>query len=82
MTRLPHFPSQASLRFDAGFPIQHHHLYKPCAHHFEPVVVPLFFGTYSQVDRSTWRAGAPNGRERFGAVPQLAIEQELFSSPY
>ena len=29
---------------------------------------------------ATWRAGAPNGRELFGAVPQLAIEQELFGS--
>ena len=65
-------------------------LYEPYARHFGPVVVPLFLDTYSQVDESTkakmiemlatWRAGAPNGRELFGAVPQLAIEQELFGS--
>ena len=29
---------------------------------------------------ATWRAGAPNGRELFGAVPQLAIEQEVFGT--
>lgn len=63
-------------------------LYEPYARHFGPIVVPLFLDTYSQVDESTkakmiemlatWRAGAPNGKEVFGAVPQLAIEQELF----
>ena len=52
--------------------------------------MPLFLDTYSQVDESTkakmiemlvtWRAGAPNGRELFGAVPQLAIEQEVFGT--
>ena len=52
--------------------------------------MPLFLDTYSQVDESTkakmiemlatWRAGAPNGKELFGAVPQLAIEQELFGT--
>jgi len=65
-------------------------LYEPYARHFGPVVVPLFLDTYSQVDESTkakmiemlatWRAGAPNGRELFGAVPQLAIEQEVFGT--
>lgn len=65
-------------------------LYEPYARHFGPVVVPLFLDTYSQVDESTkakmiemlatWRAGAPNGKELFGAVPQLAIEQELFGT--
>lgn len=65
-------------------------LYEPYARHFGPVVVPLFLDTYSQVDDSTkakmiemlatWRAGAPNGRELFGAVPQLAIEQEVFGT--
>jgi len=29
---------------------------------------------------ATWRAGAPNGRELFGAVQQLAIEQEVFGT--
>ena len=29
---------------------------------------------------ATWRAGAPNGKELFGAVPQLAIEQEVFGT--
>jgi len=29
---------------------------------------------------ATWRAGAPTGRELFGAVPQLAIEQEVFGA--
>lgn len=52
--------------------------------------MPLFLDTYSQVDESTkakmiemlatWRAGAPNGKELFGTVPQLAIEQELFGA--
>jgi hypothetical protein len=65
-------------------------LHEPYARHFGPVVVPLFLDTYSQVDESTkakmiemlatWRAGAPNGRELFGAVPQLAIEQEVFGT--
>ncbi|KAF9646023.1 hypothetical protein BDM02DRAFT_3189210 [Thelephora ganbajun] len=65
-------------------------LYEPYARHFGPIVVPLFLDTYSQVDESTkakmiemlatWRAGAPNGRELFGAVPQLAIEQEVFGT--
>ena len=65
-------------------------LYEPYARHFGPIVVPLFLDTYSQVDESTkakmiemlatWRAGAPNGKELFGAVPQLAIEQELFGT--
>jgi pre-mRNA cleavage complex 2 protein Pcf11 len=65
-------------------------LYEPYARHFGPIVVPLFLDTYSQVDESTkakmiemfatWRAGAPNGKEVFGAVPQLAIEQELFGT--
>jgi pre-mRNA cleavage complex 2 protein Pcf11 len=65
-------------------------LYEPYARHFGPVVVPLFLDTYSQVDESTkakmiemlatWRAGAPNGKELFGAVPQLAIEQDLFGT--
>ncbi|KAF9779581.1 hypothetical protein BJ322DRAFT_1167858 [Thelephora terrestris] len=46
--------------------------------------------TYSQVDESTkakmikilatWQAGAPNSKELFGAVPQVAIEQELFGT--
>ena len=65
-------------------------LYEPYARQFGPIVVPLFLDTYSQVDESTkakmiemlatWRAGAPNGRELFGAVPQLAIEQEVFGT--
>jgi pre-mRNA cleavage complex 2 protein Pcf11 len=65
-------------------------LYEPYARNFGPIVVPLFLDTYSQVDESTkakmiemlatWRAGAPNGKELFGAVPQLAIEQELFGT--
>ena len=65
-------------------------LYEPYARHFGPIVVPLFLDTYSQVDESTkakmiemlatWRAGAPNGGELFGAVPQLAIEQEVFGT--
>jgi pre-mRNA cleavage complex 2 protein Pcf11 len=29
---------------------------------------------------ATWRAGAPNGKEIFGAVLQPAIEQELFGT--
>ena len=65
-------------------------LHEPYARHFGPIVVPLFLDTYSQVDESTkakmiemlatWRAGAPNGKELFGTVPQLAIEQELFGA--
>ena len=90
MSRWPLFPSQTFSRFDAGFPFQHHCLYELYARHFRPVAVPLFLDTYSQVHESTkakiiemlatWRAGTPNGRELFDAVPQLAIEQELFGT--
>ncbi|KAI0774211.1 hypothetical protein C8Q74DRAFT_1268922 [Fomes fomentarius] len=63
-------------------------VYDPYARHFVPVVVRLFLDTYEIVDQSTrskmeemlltWRTGAPNGRELFGVVPQLAIERHIW----
>ncbi len=63
-------------------------VYDPYARHFVPVVVRLFLDTYEVVDQSTrskmeemlltWRTGAPNGRELFGVVPQLAIERHIW----
>ncbi|KAI0723239.1 hypothetical protein C8Q76DRAFT_646524 [Earliella scabrosa] len=63
-------------------------VYDPYARHFTPVVVRLFLDTYEVVDQSTrskmeemlltWRTGAPNGRELFGVVPQLAIERHIW----
>ncbi|KAH9853543.1 hypothetical protein C2E23DRAFT_821786 [Lenzites betulinus] len=65
-------------------------VYDPYARHFGPIVANLFIETYEVVDpptRSkmeemllTWRNGAPNGRELFGVVPQLAIEQHIWGS--
>ncbi|GJE84174.1 hypothetical protein PsYK624_002500 [Phanerochaete sordida] len=63
-------------------------VYEPYARHFNNVVVKLFLDTYEQVDQSTrgkmeemlltWRTGAPNGRELFGPVPQVAIERQIW----
>lgn len=63
-------------------------VYNPYANSFAPLVVGLFLETYEQVDQSTrskmeemlltWRSGAPNGRELFGVVPQLAIERQIW----
>jgi pre-mRNA cleavage complex 2 protein Pcf11 len=65
-------------------------VFEPYARNFTPLVVPLFLDTYGQVDQSTrnkmeemlltWRTGAPNGRELFGVVAQLAIEQGIWGS--
>ena len=65
-------------------------VFEPYARNFSPLVVPLFLDTYGQVDQSTrnkmeemlltWRTGAPNGRELFGVVAQLAIEQGIWGS--
>ncbi|KAI0832354.1 hypothetical protein BC628DRAFT_1346325 [Trametes gibbosa] len=65
-------------------------VYDPYARHFAPIVANLFIETYEAVDpptRSkmeemllTWRSGAPSGRELFGVVPQLAIEQHIWGS--
>ena len=63
-------------------------VFEPYARHFTPVVVRLFLDTYEQVDPSTrskmeemlltWRTGAPNGRELFGPIPQVAIERQIW----
>ena len=63
-------------------------VYEPYARHFSPVVVRLFLDTYEQVDQSTrgkmeemlltWRTGAPDGRELFGPIPQVAIERQIW----
>ncbi|OBZ70297.1 Uncharacterized protein C4G9.04c [Grifola frondosa] len=63
-------------------------VFDPYARHFTPIVVPLFLDTYEQVDQNTrgkmeemlltWRAGAPNGRELFGVVTQVAIERQIW----
>lgn len=63
-------------------------VFDPYARHFTPIVVRLFLDTYEQVDQSTrskmeemlltWRTGAPNGRELFGVVPQVAIERQIW----
>lgn len=63
-------------------------VYEPYARHFNSVVVKLFLDTYEQVDQSTrgkmeemlltWRTGAPNGRELFGPIPQVAIERQIW----
>ncbi|KAI0719620.1 hypothetical protein C8T65DRAFT_635929 [Cerioporus squamosus] len=65
-------------------------VYDPYARHFTPVVVRLFVDTYEVVDQTTrskmeemlltWRTGAPDGRELFGVVPQLAIERHIWGS--
>ncbi|CDO71284.1 hypothetical protein BN946_scf184908.g41 [Trametes cinnabarina] len=65
-------------------------VYDPYARHFAPIVANLFIETYEAVDVTTrskmeemlltWRTGAPNGRELFGVVPQLAIEQHIWGS--
>ncbi|KAI9001076.1 hypothetical protein BD414DRAFT_473529 [Trametes punicea] len=65
-------------------------VYDPYARHFAPIVANLFIETYEAVDPQTrskmeemlltWRNGAPNGRELFGVVPQLAIEQHIWGS--
>ncbi|KAF7793670.1 hypothetical protein EIP86_004785 [Pleurotus ostreatoroseus] len=63
-------------------------VFEPYARLFTPVVVRLFLDTYELVDQSTrqkmdemlltWRTGAPNGRELFGTVPQLALERKIW----
>ncbi|THH32891.1 hypothetical protein EUX98_g1260 [Antrodiella citrinella] len=63
-------------------------VYDPYARHFSTVVVRLFIDTYDQVDSSTrskmiemlttWRNGAPSGKELFGVINQLAIERHIW----
>ena len=65
-------------------------VYDPYARHFTPIVVRLFLDTYEVVDQQTrikmeemlltWRTGAPNGRELFGVVTQLAIERHIWGT--
>ena len=65
-------------------------VFEPYARLFTPVVVRLFLDTYEVVDQSTrtkmeemlltWRTGAPNARELFGVVSQLAIERQIWGS--
>ncbi|KAH7887649.1 hypothetical protein F5I97DRAFT_1806239 [Phlebopus sp. FC_14] len=63
-------------------------VFDPYARHFAPFVIPLFLDTYQQVDQATrskmeemlitWRTGAPNGKELFGVITQLAIERGVW----
>ncbi|TCD68212.1 hypothetical protein EIP91_011384 [Steccherinum ochraceum] len=63
-------------------------VYDPYARHFSTIVVRLFIDTYEQVDHSTrskmiemlttWRTGAPSGKELFGTVNQIAIERHVW----
>jgi pre-mRNA cleavage complex 2 protein Pcf11 len=63
-------------------------VFEPYARHFASIVIPLFLDTYEQVDQPTrskmeemlltWRTGAPNGKELFGVVPQVAIERGVW----
>jgi pre-mRNA cleavage complex 2 protein Pcf11 len=63
-------------------------VFEPYARHFATFVIPLFLETYEQVDQNTrskmeemlltWRTGAPNGKELFGVVPQVAIERGVW----
>ena len=63
-------------------------VYDPYARHFSTIVVRLFIDTYEQVDPNTqskmiemlttWRNGAPNGKELFGVVNQLALERHIW----
>ncbi|KAI0677557.1 hypothetical protein C8Q78DRAFT_1003278 [Trametes maxima] len=65
-------------------------VYDPYGRHFAPIVANLFIETYEVVDSATrskmeemlltWRNGSPNGRELFGVVSQLAIEQHIWGS--
>ena len=65
-------------------------LFEPYAGHFAVFVIPLFLDTYKQVDQNTrskmeemlltWRTGAPNGKELFGVVPQVAIERGVWDN--
>ncbi|THH02751.1 hypothetical protein EW026_g162 [Hermanssonia centrifuga] len=63
-------------------------VFEPYARLFIPVVARLFIDTYELVDQNTrskmeemlltWRTAAPNGRELFGVVTQLAIERHIW----
>ncbi|EGO02188.1 hypothetical protein SERLA73DRAFT_159205 [Serpula lacrymans var. lacrymans S7.3] len=63
-------------------------VYEPYGRHFAAYVIPLFLESYEQVDQNTrskmeemlltWRTGAPNGKELFGFVPQLALERGVW----
>lgn len=63
-------------------------VYDPYARRFGAIVVRLFIDTYEQVDPNTrskmiemlttWRNGAPSGKELFGVVNQLAIERHIW----
>ncbi|TFY83951.1 hypothetical protein EWM64_g78 [Hericium alpestre] len=65
-------------------------VHEPYALYFASIVSQLFLDTYSQVDQGvrgkmeemllTWRTGAPNGRELFGVVPQVAIERGIWGT--
>jgi pre-mRNA cleavage complex 2 protein Pcf11 len=65
-------------------------VFEPYARQFSTFVIPLFLETYEQVDQATrskmeemlmtWRVGAPNGKELFGVVPQVAIERRVWDN--
>lgn len=63
-------------------------IYNPYASVFTPIVQTLFLDAYRSVDPVTqgkmeemlvtWRTGAPNARELFGVVPQVALERSVW----
>ncbi|KAG1755588.1 hypothetical protein EDB19DRAFT_1662099 [Suillus lakei] len=63
-------------------------VYDPYTRHFAPFVIGLFLETYQQVDQATrskmeemlltWRTASPTGKELFGVIPQLTIEQGIW----
>ncbi|KAI6047416.1 hypothetical protein EDC04DRAFT_2623243 [Pisolithus marmoratus] len=65
-------------------------VFEPYARHFATFVIPLFLETYQQVDQPTrskmeemlitWRTGAPNGKELFGVITQMSVEQGIWGS--
>jgi len=60
----------------------------PYARQFAPFVTLLFLEAYGQVDQNTrskmeemlmtWRNGGANGKELFGVIPQVSIEQGVW----
>lgn len=63
-------------------------VFEPYARLFASFITSLFLEAYEQVDQATrskmiemlltWRTGAPNGKELFGMIPQIAIERGVW----
>ena len=63
-------------------------VFEPYAREFAPYVIPLFLEAYREADQNTrskmeemllaWRTGGANGKELFGVVPQITIEQGVW----